>query len=305
MAKTIFKAQEKWAFGFRLRRLVDERNMNAIKNHCSLVTQNVLAKAGGIEDRTTAGKWLKGKTMPPEKEKRESLCQFFGKNPDYFEDNYEKLWKELSTDSILLQRFIEEEIEPKVEKYGIDTRFLMMLHNLYDMDDAYIPWVPIRKKTERTLSDPCFFEMANYTIQPKVSQYWLQVHKSVDGRDTYITLSPDDIVFLKEMQENVKRYISSEFARREKILQDRLEEANCEAYQKDEHEDGQFETNSRILDRIVAEYNSNDEALQKINRYIENNEARLLIKQSQKPKTFESPGEFHKAWNATNSDQID
>ena len=119
---SIFTREEKFAFGLRLRRMVDKCNENAKEHNRTKVTLSVLASEGQIKDNSTAGDWLRGTSMPPKKEQRENLSKFFGKDKDYFEDNRNKLYSEMCSDERLLQMYIDEELLPTIMEYGLDLK---------------------------------------------------------------------------------------------------------------------------------------------------------------------------------------
>lgn len=289
MSNSDIKPEEKFAFGLRLRRIIEEHNENAKKHGQSKLKDKDLASACKMGDPSTIGRWKRGEVMPTSKERRVRLSKFFGRKDDYFEDNKEKMYSELSYDRRLLQMYIDEELQPKIVDYDLDLNFLRALHDVFNMDEDYTPWTPI---VPNIGLDHCNrFELADYQDTPKVKQDYLQLHKS--GK--CLTLMPDDVVFLKELQEDVKGFIKYKFERRKEELQARLHDANCDFYReytkKTKHTD-------KDINETIRKVLANDpgyKALQKIDTYIDHKIVNLSGVKSMPPE------EFKKKWNEINN----
>lgn len=179
-------------------------------------------------DYRYVSKWLNGR-MKPEKY-LEAIARVLGVEPDYFKPKERNEQYRYSPE--YMNSLIESEILPYCEETGIDPEFIRFIRGLVDFDELFPLWRPMQR-----IANP-FVDYTYYLADESVladsapmKDNTFQVHRSVTVKDgekeeRLITLGRPDLLFLKDVQKSVKKYIEFLFMQRAKEMKEEVEEAN-------------------------------------------------------------------------------
>lgn len=177
--------------------------------------------------------WLNG-TFPDDENLR-CICEVLGEKPEYFTSATEtELYKFSQT---FMTDVGEDKILPFCEKIGLDPQFLLTLSNMFgeSLGDQFPFWTPIR-------NNPNWLDFDNPYMRPDPLNFWsssakmdtdvkmFQINaKNEEGTEKLLTLSGVDILFLRDVQNEVVNYVEYLFHKRKKELRDECDEASHRA----------------------------------------------------------------------------
>lgn len=199
-------------------------------------TQKAFAKMIGVsEDMIKAYK--SGETYPRDKTLKE-IRRVLGVPDDYFTPTTEKELYEYSQD--FMTDIGENKILPYCEEIGLDPQFLVVVSKLIgeSLGDQFPFWTPI------ILNPNYFSDLENRYIRPDPLRYWsdsaemkpdikmFQIEAKKNGSDKkkLLTLTDPDLLFLRDVQNEVRDYVEFLFLKRKKELKKEGEEASRKAW---------------------------------------------------------------------------
>lgn len=232
----IFEKAKKQFFSDKFNRAFDEWKK---KNKGKLIegtTQKAFASMVKVsEDMIKAYKT--GETYPREATLKR-IISVLGVPDDYFtmktDDERYKYSPEFMSD------IGENKILPYCEEIGLDPRFLMTVRDLFgeDLGDQFPFWTQLIRNPNLLCDpselyirlDPVDFWSSSAEMKPDVKMFQIEVRKQ-DGSDNkkLITLSYSDLLFLRDVQDEVRDYIEFLFLKRKKELRTECEEASKRA----------------------------------------------------------------------------
>lgn len=194
----------------------------------------------GEEQRTCThqqvSQWLNG-TFPDDENLR-CICEILGVDPEHFtsptEDELYKFSSDYMTD------IGENKILPYCEEVGLDPHFVVVISDLFgeDLGEQFPFWTQLIRNPKLLCDpselyirpDPVDFWSSSAEMKPDVKMFQIEV-KNQNGSDETkrITLSYSDLLFLRDVQDEVKEYIEFLFLKRKKELQKECEEASKKA----------------------------------------------------------------------------
>lgn len=132
-----------------------------------------------------------------------------------------------------MNRIQREQIEPYTDKIGLDVEFLRGLRSLVDFESEFPLWTGINKKDHPYTATP-EESIGEYGIDPEsilsdsapMDDGVFQIERTVDGKDRLITVGRVDLVYLRWVQREVKRYVRFLFSERRQNLLDEVTRAN-------------------------------------------------------------------------------
>ena len=134
----------------------------------------------------------------------------------------------------------ENKILPYCDEVGLDPRFLMIVRDLFgeSLGDQFPFWTPLIRNPKLLCElndiyirpDPVDFWSGSAEMKPDVKMFQIEVKKQ-DNTDEKkrITLSYSDLLFLRDVQNEVRDYIEFLFLKRKKELLKECEEASKRA----------------------------------------------------------------------------
>lgn len=180
--------------------------------------------------------WLRGKWFPemylPE------IAEVLGVDTeDFFPSTREELYE---NSSLHMNKFRNEEILPFCEKIGLDVSFIDAIRKQVDFEKLFPLFVPAMINPDAngfidgkyyTLSPEYFLAnsapMDDDTFQVKREFDCLYNEKGeIEPMESLITLSKADLLFLRDVQKDVARYIEFLFMKRREEMQDEVDRMN-------------------------------------------------------------------------------
>ena len=196
-------------------------------------TQEAFAKLIGVSENMIK-KYKSG--VIPREETLNRIITAFGVPDDYFvpttkTERY-KYSPEYMTD------LGETEILPYCEEIGLDPKFLRVISDLIgeSLGEQFPFWTPITINPINTWffnpdnmyrrPDPVEFWSSSAEMQPDIKMFQIEAKKR-DGSEEKkrITLSYSDLLFLRDVQDEVRDYIEFLFLKRKKEMKKECEEA--------------------------------------------------------------------------------
>ena len=231
MKKTIDAKKEKFFFD-RLKDLFEEWQRKE-KSEGRRGSQQAFAdqinegKSDGRCDYRYVSKWLNGKAYP------ETYINDIARVLDVdveelFPQTHDELYKDSSE---YMNALKEEEITPYCDKIGLDEEFVKAIREQVDFDKSFPLFKPIHQnpnyifdgKYYALVPDNCLSDSA------PMDDDVFQIKRCVDeeeGSERLITLSRPDLLFLRDVQKEVSRYIEFLFMKRQEEMKDEVEMFN-------------------------------------------------------------------------------
>lgn len=201
-------------------------------------TQEAFARMIDVH-KNMIGQYKTGDAYPRE-DTLKAIIKVLGVDDDYFtlktETEFYKYSPKYMTD------IGENKILPYCEEIGLDPKFLSAISDIIgeSLGDHFPFWTPI------ILNPHLFCDLENKYIRPDPVKYWsnsaemeesvkmFQIEVTKKQGDSEIkkkiTLTPPDLRFLKDVQEEVKDFVGYLFLKRKKELKEESEEASRRAY---------------------------------------------------------------------------
>ena len=178
-------------------------------------------------DYRYVSKWLNG-VMRPEGY-LEAIAQVLGVSVDEFtpkthDDQYKHSEE-------YMNGIQKDEIEPFCDMIGLDVEFLKILESMIDFDEKFPLWRPM-ERTKNILADYVYYLLPESSLcesapmKDGVFQVERIVNENGKEEKRLITLSKPDLLFLRDIQRSIKKYLEFRFAERADEMEKEVEEAN-------------------------------------------------------------------------------
>lgn len=221
MSRTTIDRQNRTIFGARF-----SDQFQKWKNEVGGRTQTSFGKL--LDPPATRGsvmKWCRGDNIPtPDRIKQ--ICEIFEVPEDYFDTNnatHDELYKH---GSAFITDLGKKHVEFAKEE-GLDLDLVRVLSKIIDFDELFPVYAPITKKVNNRSIDTMF--IPHYERSEKMDSApidddlkFLQVNRD----DQIITFSKIDLIYLKEVQDQVVRFVKYLFYDRTKEMEEEVESFN-------------------------------------------------------------------------------
>lgn len=181
-----------------------------------------------IVSRQTVNSWYKGRSVPDDDHMKQ-LIRIFGVPEDYFtikddSDAYQG-------SSEFMTRVGEDVLFPYCEEIGLDLDFLRLLKDHMNFEEDFPLWRPIHTVFPNKLMD------VDFGLEPEralpesapMEDPVLQIERKVemeDGTmcDRLITMNRADLLFLRDVQQDVIEYVEFLFMKRARQMEEEPKE---------------------------------------------------------------------------------
>ena len=207
-------------------------------------TQKQIYEGLGVS-RAAYQAWKRGETIPDDYN-RARLCEFFGFNSDEFE----KLFLNMSDfdryrlDTDFVEELMKRNTLPYCEEIGLKTSFLLSIHQLFgrELGGIFPYWQPIETEPLVLIDSdgvipPEPYHRAKSDIftstaeSPELGLLQIEVPDE-NGSQKVVNLGKGDLLFIRDLQNDVKEYIEFRFMQRKKEMQREVSEANRRAHER-------------------------------------------------------------------------
>lgn len=189
-------------------------------------------------DKNMIPQYKKGDAYPrPETLKK--IIQVLGVPEDYFTPTTKDELFQFSPD--YMNDIGENKILPYCEEVGLDPQFLVVMSHLFgeSLGDQFPFWTPMMvnvpnwfkdRKSVYKRPDPLDFWNSSAEMTSDVKVFQIEVkEKDGSGNKKRLTLTYPDLLFLRDVQDEVRDYVEFLFIKRKKALQSECEEASRRA----------------------------------------------------------------------------
>lgn len=231
----IFERARKQYFRDKFNPALDEWKKKNTDGKSKRATDEAFSKIIGVHKNMIV-QYRQGIIPRPETLKK--IINVLGVPDDYFtpttKDELYKYSPEYMTD------LGETKILPYCEEIGLDPHFLEVINDLFgeDLGDQFPFWTQLIRNPNFLCDpselyirlDPVEFWSSSAEMKPDVKMFQIEVKKQSDSDDRKrITLSYSDLLFLRDVQDEVRDYIEFLFLKRKKELRTECEEASKRA----------------------------------------------------------------------------
>ena len=196
-------------------------------------TQKAFASLIGVTENMI-GQYKTGDAYPNEK-RLKRIISALGVPDDYFTPKTQSELFQYSPEYV--SNIGSNKIAPYCEEIGLNTQFLQTVRSLIgdDLGDQFPFWTPIMQRmtldTHNSYSrpDPVEFWNNSAEMKPEVKMFQIEVPAKDDSGNKRLTLTSPDLLFLRDVQEEVVNYVEFLFYKRKKELKEECEEASRKA----------------------------------------------------------------------------
>lgn len=179
--------------------------------------------------RQTVSSWRNGRAIPSEYH-FDRICEIFGKPEEYFSLKGHMLQYAGSTEFMNL--VMTDDVKPYCETIGLDEDFLRFLKSFINFDELFPLWRPMKVVMDGL--EASHYELASEVVLPKsapMTDSIFQIRREVktpsgETEERLLTFLKPDLLFLRDVQKDVFKYVEFLFMKRQREMFEEIEEAN-------------------------------------------------------------------------------